>query len=175
MFVRKSMKDTPIVLHQVVVQKHGSHNQSSHGKKGGGGSGGGGVGDSGRTRPRENPFTGEPSDNPNSVNPFTGKTRAQDIDDAKEDLDNNITGAKKVLDNAKNATQANNARGAVKGFTEVKAALGDKKKMDRVRLKRNSLAAQVKSGSMSALDNDYAENTGYINAATAGLARYGDL
>jgi hypothetical protein len=152
MFVRKSTKDTPIVLHQVVVQKHGSHNQSSHGKKGGGGSGGGG---------------GSASSSSTSSN--------SKMSDAKEDLDNNITGAKKVLDNAKNATQANNARGAIKGFTEVKAALGDKKKMDRVRLKRNSLAAQVKSGSMSALDNDYAENTGYINAATAGLARYGDL
>jgi hypothetical protein len=151
MFVRKSMKDTPLLLHQEVVEKHGSHNQSSHGKGSKGGGGGGGSASS------------------------SSASSNSKMSDAKEDLDNNITGAKKVLDNAKNATQANNARGAIKGHTEVKAALGDKKKMNRVRLKRNSLAAQVKSGSMSALDNDYAENIGYVNAATAGLARYGDL
>ena len=49
MFVRKSMKDTPLLLHQEVVEKHGSHNQSSHGKgsKGGGGGGGGSEGGEG--------------------------------------------------------------------------------------------------------------------------------
>lgn len=42
MFVRKSSKDSNLLLHRLVVEKHGSHNQSSHGRKGGGGGGGGG-------------------------------------------------------------------------------------------------------------------------------------
>jgi len=42
MFVRKSSKDSTPLLHRLVVEKHGSHNQSSHGKKGGGGDGGSG-------------------------------------------------------------------------------------------------------------------------------------
>lgn len=35
MFVRKSLPDTPIVLHRYTVEKHGSHNQASHGRRGG--------------------------------------------------------------------------------------------------------------------------------------------
>lgn len=46
MFVRKSSKDSTPVLHRLVVEKHGSHNQSSHGKGGGKGGGGGSGGES---------------------------------------------------------------------------------------------------------------------------------
>lgn len=47
MFVRKSLPDTPVVLHRYTVEKHGSHNQASHGRKGGRGSSGGGGGGGG--------------------------------------------------------------------------------------------------------------------------------
>ena len=50
MFVRKSLPDTPVVLHRYTVEKHGSHNQASHGRKGGRGSGGGGA-SSAQTKP----------------------------------------------------------------------------------------------------------------------------
>ena len=50
MFVRKSTDNSTPILHRLVVEKHGSHNQKSHGKGGGKGGGGGsssGGGDSG--------------------------------------------------------------------------------------------------------------------------------
>lgn len=42
MFIQKPTKESTLVLHRLVVEKHGSHNQSSHGGKGGGAGGGGG-------------------------------------------------------------------------------------------------------------------------------------
>ena len=60
------------------VKKHGSHNQSSHGR--GGGKGGGGGSGSASSPKRQNPFTGEPTDDPRGVNPFTGQTFQQEVD-----------------------------------------------------------------------------------------------
>jgi hypothetical protein len=63
----------------IPVAKHGSHDQSSHNpKKGGGGAGGGGG--SASSPKRQNPFTGEPTDDPRGINPFTGQTFQQEVD-----------------------------------------------------------------------------------------------
>ena len=136
--------------HFITVTKHGSHNQSSHGR-GGGASGGSGGGASQAPKPNEDKLV-----------------------EAAEALDNNIVGATRVLNNAKNAEDANMARGAVQGFKDVKAALGDKEKMDRVRLKRNSKAAQTMLN-IAPLQEGYRENVGYVNATTGALAIYGNL
>lgn len=130
------------------VYKHGSHDQKTHA---GGKGGKGGAGAS------------------------SGGGSSQSIEDAKEDLSNNILGAEKVLNNTKDRNTANNARGTIRGFKDVKNALGDKNKLDKVRLKRNSLAAKVMSGPLAVLTDSYSEDTGYINAVTSALARYGNL
>ena len=125
MFVRKSTKDTPIVLHQVVVEKHGSHNQSSHGKKGGGGSGGGGTNpgagsrlsglmDAART-------AGAASDKARTT---TANVLVDDMTEAENQLDN-IRG-----DNLSNAETVQVDRaitriaGAKKNFQEAKTLKG---------------------------------------------------
>jgi hypothetical protein len=133
------------------VVKHGSHNQSSHGKgggKGGGGANGGGSSSASGTQDK--------------------------IGQAKEELGNNIVGAQRVLDNAKNADDANMARGAVKGFKEVQGALGDKKAISKIRTKRNALAGQLMSP-QAAMQSGYRENYGYVRATTSALAIYGNL
>lgn len=132
------------------VNKHGSHNQSSHGRKGGGKGGGSAE------APKE----------------FEDK-----LVEASEGLDNMIVGAQKLADNAKDRKSFDMARGAVKGFKDVQSALGDKKQMKAVRLKRNSKAAQIMKtpGSLAPLQEGYAENVGYVQGATSALAQYGDL
>lgn len=131
------------------VIKHGSHDQKTHGRGGKGGGGGGG-----------------------SSSP---KTKQQDMDDAKEELSNNIIEAEKILSNAKDKNAADLAKGTVAGFKDVKNALGDKKKMDKVRVKRNLKAAKMMSGSLAPLQEGYRENVGYVNAVTNALAQFGDL
>lgn len=168
-----SLQGYVAVIVKDAVLKHGSHNQSSHGGKGGGKGGGGGG--SASSSPRQNPFTGEPTKDTRGVNPFTGTTQRQEqLVQAKEELGNNIVGAQRVLDNAKNADGANVARGAVKGFKEVQGALGDKKAMGKIRTKRNALAGQLMSPS-APLQSGYGENYGYVQATTTALAIYGNL
>ena len=130
--------------------KHGSHNQSSHGRKGGKGGGG------------SSQESGELEDK---------------LVEASEGLDNMIVGAQKLVDNAKDRKSFDMARGAIRGFKDVKSALGDKKQMKAVRLKRNSKAAQIMKtpGSLAPLQEGYAENVGYVQGATSALAQYGDL
>ena len=132
------------------MEKHGSHNQSSHGRKGGGKGGGSAE------APKE----------------FEDK-----LVEASEGLDNMIMGAQKLADNAKDRKSFDMARGAVRGFKDVKSALGNKKQMKAVRLKRNSKAAQIMKtpGSLAPLQEGYAENVGYVQGATSALAQYGDL
>jgi hypothetical protein len=131
------------------VAKHGSHNQSSHGRKGGGGGGG-------SQAPEE----------------FEDK-----LVEAHEGLSNMMAGAQKLVDNAKDRRSFDMARGAVRGFKDVQSALGNKKQMKAVRLKRNSKAAMIMKnpGSLAPLQEGYAESVGYVNAATSALAQYGDL
>lgn len=97
-----------------------------------------------------------------------------EIKQAKEELDNNIIGAKSVQANAKNADDADMAGGAVKGFQDVKSSLGDKKAMGKVRTKRDALVGQLKSP-MAPLQSGYRANYGYVQAATSALAMYGKL
>jgi hypothetical protein len=77
MFVRKSTKDSTPILHRLVVEKHGSHNQSSHGRKGGGGGGGGGS-----ASPEA---SSEASDKARTT---TAKVLVDDMTEAENQLDN---------------------------------------------------------------------------------------
>jgi hypothetical protein len=61
MFVRKLTDNSTPILHRLVVEKHGSHNQSSHGK-GGKGGGGSAEGAGSSSDPTEMPFRPSPSD-----------------------------------------------------------------------------------------------------------------
>jgi hypothetical protein len=161
----------PLALHGFTldVTKANPYKDGATGRFTTGGGGGGG----GKTNPRQNPFTGEPA--ANGVNPFTGTTqREEKLVQAREELDNNIVGAKRILDNAKNADDADLARGAVKGFKDVQGALGDKKAMGKIRTKRNALAGQLMSPN-AALQSDYRTNYGYVQATTSALAIYGNL
>jgi hypothetical protein len=151
--------------HTVDITKANPYKDGSTGRftTGGGGAGAG----------RVNPYTGTP--NASGVNPFTGTTqREEQLVQAKEELDNNIVGAQRVLDNAKNTDDADLARGTVKGFKDVRGALGDKKAMGKVKTKRDSLAGQLK-GPEAPLQSGYRENYGYVKATTSALAMYEKL
>ena len=179
----ESLTGTASMIVKSAVLKHGAHDQSSHNpKKGGGGGGGGGGGSSSERRPRENPFTGEPSDNPNSVNPFTGKTNAQDISDAKEDIANRIKGAESQVGRLKPSSMSpqdsqtdSRIEGTVKGYKAAGALIGKpdklgKLKADMVRAKENVL-----SPSYGIVGTDRAYVYGFADAVISVADAYGTL
>lgn len=123
MFLAKKENSVNALVNGIIVAKHGSHDQKTHGRKGGKGT--------------VNPFTNEPSDNPNAVNPFTGETRedmgdrlaTSFINDSKsvirqlEDASSRSdTATSKKLDGAKKDIET-----AVSNFREAKNLSGSKK------------------------------------------------
>lgn len=66
------------ILVKGAVIKHGSHNQASHGRRGGGGSA--------SPSSRIDPFTGKPTNDPRGINPYTGLTFQQEVDNKISDI-----------------------------------------------------------------------------------------
>ena len=175
-----SLQGSVATLVKDAVRKHGAHDQSSHNpKKGGGGAGSGGG--SGGTRPRENPFTGEPSDNPNAVNPFTGKTSAQDISDAKEDVANRIKGAESTLGRNRpsslrpqDAQAEQRVEGTIKGYKDAGALIGKPNELSKLKSEMVRAKKDIRTPSYY-MRPDNAFVDGYADAVIDLQRAYGNL
>lgn len=118
MFVQKPTKESTLVLHRLVVEKHGSHNQSSHGGKGGGKGGGGGGGSSSAP-------SGDSKENKQAVG-----NAVKGYEDAKETFEyevNNLRG-ETPSDSRTIASARKDIDSAMTDFKQAKSLTGEKQK-----------------------------------------------
>jgi hypothetical protein len=115
MFVRKSSKDSTPLLHRLVVEKHGSHNQSSHGKKGGGGDGGGGSG---------SPSPIASSEASDKARTTTAKVLVDDMSAAEDAIDGVADRMSSNRDNVTLDRAMNHFTGAKKDFSDAQKLKG---------------------------------------------------
>jgi len=149
-------------LYKSAVIKHGSHDQSTHNpKKGGGRVGGGGA--------------------PTSSAPAPQSTQGQsdylsqmedEVDAAKNDLDNRRLGAEMVQVRSKNEAVRNHARGTAEGFEDASNLVGKKKDFYNLKVKANG-AKKANISNPDLLDKAY--KNGYYDAILSAHAQYGNL
>lgn len=155
MFVAKSAKTTLVILQQHVV-KHGSHDQSTHSPKKGGGRVGG----------------GSPASAPVAPQSQYDEIMEQEVDAAKNDLDNRRLGAEMTSARTQNKAIQNHARGTAEGLEDASNMVGKKKDFYNAKVKANG-AKKANINNPDPLDKAY--QNGYYDAIISAHAQYGHL